>query len=63
MGDLTLPPDVTAITDAGELLVLIEAVYMEPSDAEDEAAADEAGAAGESEADAAEPAEDAGSEP
>ena len=59
VGDLTLPPDVTAITDAGELLVLIEAVYVEPSDVEEEEAADKAEAAGESETDVAESSADA----
>ena len=62
VGDLTLPPDVTAITDAGELLVLIEAVYVEPSEADGEAAeaaADDAEAADESQGDAAGPAADA----
>ena len=44
VGDLTLPPDVTAITDAGELLVLIEAVYEEPVAVEEEEAAAEAAA-------------------
>ena len=49
VGDLILPPDVTAITDAGELLVLIEAVYQGPTEAE-EAAAELAEAAAEGEA-------------
>lgn len=66
VGDLTLPPDVTAITDAGELLVLIEAVYVERAEAEDEEAAAEAAEAPEAAADTdageAEPAADAGDE-
>jgi large subunit ribosomal protein L25 len=60
VGDLTLPAGVTAITDAGELLVLIEAVYVEPVEVEEEeaaeAAAEEAEAAAEGEAEATEPA-------
>ena len=48
VGDLTLPPDVTAITDANELLVLIEGVYVGPTEAE-EAAAEAEEAAGEAE--------------
>ncbi len=38
VADVTLPSDVTAITDGDELLVLIEAVYQEPEEVEDEAA-------------------------
>jgi large subunit ribosomal protein L25 len=38
VGDLTLPADVTAITDADELLVLMEAVYVEPEPVEEEEA-------------------------
>jgi large subunit ribosomal protein L25 len=30
VGDLTMPPDITAVTDAGELIALMEAVYQEP---------------------------------
>jgi large subunit ribosomal protein L25 len=60
VGDLTLPENVTAITDAGELLVLIEAVYVEPVEVEEEEAAEEAAeeaeAAAEAEAGEAEPA-------
>jgi large subunit ribosomal protein L25 len=57
VGDLTMPPDVTAITDAGELLVLIEAVYAEPVEAVEEAAVEGEAEAPEavSTADAAEP--------
>ena len=67
VGDLTLPPDVTAITDAGELLVLIEAVYVEPTEAEEEEAAAEAAeeaeaAADEAGAEASEPAAEASEE-
>ncbi|MBA3451168.1 MAG: 50S ribosomal protein L25, partial [Chloroflexia bacterium] len=38
VGDLTLPAEITAITDADELLVLIEAVYQEPEEEAEEAA-------------------------
>jgi large subunit ribosomal protein L25 len=38
VGDLTLPEGVTAVTDAGELLVLMEAVYQEPEEVVEEAA-------------------------
>ncbi len=60
VGDLTMPENVTAVTDPGELLVLIEAVYAEPLTAEEEEAAEEAAeaaeAAAEAEAGEAEPA-------
>ncbi|MCD6028792.1 MAG: ribosomal rRNA E-loop binding protein Ctc/L25/TL5 [Thermomicrobiales bacterium] len=60
VGDLTLPENVTAVTDPGELLVLIEAVYAEPLTAEEEEAAEVAAeaaeAAAEAEAGEAEPA-------
>jgi large subunit ribosomal protein L25 len=45
VGDLILPENVTAVTDAGELLVLIEAVYAEPVEVEEGEAADEAASA------------------
>ncbi|MGH2616451.1 MAG: 50S ribosomal protein L25 [Thermomicrobiales bacterium] len=38
VGDLTLPANVTAVTDADELLVLMEAVYVEPVEVEAEEA-------------------------
>jgi large subunit ribosomal protein L25 len=48
VGDLTLPAGVTAITDAGEMLVLMEAVYQEPEEEVEEVEeAAEAAAAGE----------------
>src|SRR5688500_8900819 len=66
VGDLTLPPDVTAITDANELLVLIEAVYVERDEVEEEEAAAEAAEAPEAAADTdageAGPTADAGAE-
>ena len=45
MGDLKLPAGVTAVTDEGETIVQVEAIYQEPEEAAeaDEAAA-EAGA-------------------
>jgi len=52
VGDLTLPAEITAITDADELLVLIEAVYQEPEAEAAEGAeeAEETAAAAESDA-------------
>jgi large subunit ribosomal protein L25 len=35
VGDLTLPRDVTAVTDPGELIALMEAVYEEPVEEEE----------------------------
>ena len=60
VGDLTLPPDVTAVTDADELLVLIEAVYQEPEDvaAEEDAEAEAADTEGAAEAPATESTEE-----
>lgn len=64
VGDLTMPENVTAVTDAGELLVLIEAVYAEPVAVEEEEAAEsaEAEAAAEGEADESAPAAEASEE-
>ena len=44
VGDLTLPDGVTAITDEGETIVQVEAVYQEPTEVEaaEEAAAEAA---------------------
>lgn len=45
VGDLILPENVTAVTDVGELLVLIEAVYAERVEVEEVEAAEVAAAA------------------
>jgi large subunit ribosomal protein L25 len=37
VGDLQMPPDVTAVTDPGEMIALIEAVYQEPEEVAEEA--------------------------
>lgn len=52
VGDLTLPPDVTAVTDANELVALMEAIYREP---EEEVVEEEAAEAAPAVAEAAEP--------
>jgi large subunit ribosomal protein L25 len=47
VGDLNLPDGVTAVTDEGETIVQIEAVYQEPEEAAAEAAASPEESAGE----------------
>src|SRR4051812_31327849 len=47
VGDLNLPDGVTAVTDEGETIVQIEAVYQEPEEAAEEAAASPEESAGE----------------
>jgi large subunit ribosomal protein L25 len=42
VGDLTMPPDITAVTDAGELIALMEAIYQEPVEEVEEVEAAEA---------------------